>query len=119
MDVVLNLLAMACRFQSDNSLDFRFDETVSESHLDLLSKGFLHLRHLIPPCKIIDRHCERSEAIQSPCRGFWIASSASPPRNDESMILQVGITPLIKRAHPAGPGEKIPGPPYRIARRAQ
>jgi hypothetical protein len=30
------------------------------------------------------RHCERSEAIQSPRRGFWIASSASPPRNDES-----------------------------------
>jgi hypothetical protein len=48
---------------------------------------------IIPNCKIIDRHCERSEAIQSPCRGFWIASSASPPRNDESVILQVGITP--------------------------
>src|ERR1700726_5208953 len=27
---------------------------------------------LIPTCKIIDRHCERSEAIQSPCRSLWI-----------------------------------------------
>jgi hypothetical protein len=30
------------------------------------------------------RHCERSEAIQSPRRGLWIASSASPPRNAEA-----------------------------------
>jgi hypothetical protein len=53
---------------------------------------------LIPTCKIIDRHCERSEAIQSPCRGVWIASSASPPRNDESMILQVGIIGRVEEA---------------------
>jgi hypothetical protein len=36
------------------------------------------------------RHCERSEAIQSPRRGFWIASSASPPRNDESCFRDRG-----------------------------
>jgi hypothetical protein len=36
------------------------------------------------------RHCERSEAIQSLRRGFWIASSASPPRNDESCFCDCG-----------------------------
>jgi hypothetical protein len=34
--------------------------------------------------QVSDRHCERSEAIQGPHRGLWIASSAAPPRNDES-----------------------------------
>jgi hypothetical protein len=47
-------------------------------------------------CKISDRHREHSEPPrtrgQSLCRAPWIASSALPPRNDESMILQDGIT---------------------------
>src|SRR6202049_3212991 len=67
---------------------------------------------LIPTCKIIDCHCERSEPPrtrgQSPCRDLWIASSASPPRNDESMILQVGIN---RRKVGAGGSPGPPRPP--------
>jgi flagellar L-ring protein precursor FlgH len=47
----------------------------------------------MPVRKISDRHCERSEAIQSRRRGVWIASSAAPPRNDGSEILRVRIGP--------------------------
>ena len=51
------------------------------------------MRSIIPTRKVPNRHCERSEAIQSPRRrGVWIASSASPPGNDESETLRVGIT---------------------------
>jgi hypothetical protein len=32
------------------------------------------------------RHCERSEAIQKRQRKSWIASSAVPPRNDETAL---------------------------------
>jgi len=45
----------------------------------------------MPACSMIDCDCERSKVIQSSRRRLWIASSASPPRNDESMIAQVSI----------------------------
>ena len=45
-----------------------------------------------------DRHCERSEAIQgTSSEPSWIASSASPPRNDEGQAAQKPApgTPLL------------------------
>ena len=41
--------------------------------------------------QMTDRHCERSEAIYSSRRGTWIASKASPSRNDESMFVPFGM----------------------------
>jgi hypothetical protein len=38
------------------------------------------------------RHCERSEAIQSGASD-WIASSATPPRNDEQVLTPSGFGP--------------------------
>jgi hypothetical protein len=53
---------------------------------------------MLPTCKIIDRHCERSEAIQSPCSALWIASSASPPRKKlRENILQDGHSDPTRR----------------------
>jgi len=64
-----------------------------------------------------DRHCERSEAIQSPPPPYppphagegreGGASSASPPRKDESEILRVGIR-SISGARRASPAASLP-----------
>ena len=61
--------------------------------------------NVIPAHRMIDRHCERSEAIQNSRRGLWIASSASPPRNDEQRLCRLVLraprrvwhTPCLRR----------------------
>jgi hypothetical protein len=88
----------------------------------------------IPIRKIIDRHCEPPgrafgapddrlrEAIQSPCRGLWIASSASPPRKmwlTPSLTFQQSAmaSPWRSWQQPCGNASVRMPPPIRHAMR--